>query len=144
MTPDAAPARWELFAHGADVGVRGIGDTCEAAFEQAALALTAIVTDPAGVRPRETVDIECRAAEPEAMLVDWLGAVIAEMSARRLVFCRFEVRFDDGRLRGHATGEPVDVARHEPAVEPKGATWSGLSVAQKPDGRWVAQAVVDV
>ena len=31
--------RAELFPHGADVGVRGIGPTRDAAFEQAALAL---------------------------------------------------------------------------------------------------------
>jgi tRNA nucleotidyltransferase (CCA-adding enzyme) len=36
----------ELFPHGADVGVRGIGPTSDAAFEQAALALTSAVTDP--------------------------------------------------------------------------------------------------
>jgi SHS2 domain-containing protein len=30
---------WELFAHDADVGVRGFGPTREAAFEQGAIAL---------------------------------------------------------------------------------------------------------
>ena len=33
---------WEHFAHGADIGVRGIGPTKEAAFEQIALALTGV------------------------------------------------------------------------------------------------------
>ena len=32
---------WEHFAHGSDIGVRGFGPSMEAAFEQAALALTA-------------------------------------------------------------------------------------------------------
>jgi len=44
-------ARWEHFDHGADVGVRGVGPTKEAAFEQIAVALTATITDPAAVRP---------------------------------------------------------------------------------------------
>ncbi len=39
--------RWEHFEHGADIGVRGIGPTPASAFEQAALALTAVITDPA-------------------------------------------------------------------------------------------------
>jgi len=34
---------WEHFAHGADIGVRGSGTTLGEAFEQAALALTAVV-----------------------------------------------------------------------------------------------------
>lgn len=35
--------RWEHFPHGADIGVRGFGPTMAAAFEQAALAMTAVV-----------------------------------------------------------------------------------------------------
>jgi len=35
---------WEHFSHDADIGVRGFGPSIEAAFEQAALAQTAVVT----------------------------------------------------------------------------------------------------
>src|SRR5512139_3851745 len=42
--------RWEHFEHGADIGVRGFGASVAEAFEQAALALTAVIADPAGVR----------------------------------------------------------------------------------------------
>ena len=41
-----ATAHWELFPHPADIGIRGIGPTREAAFAQAATALTAVITDP--------------------------------------------------------------------------------------------------
>jgi SHS2 domain-containing protein len=37
----------------------------------------------------------------------------------------------------------VDAARHQPAVEVKGATYTGLRVAPQ-NGGWVAQTVVDV
>ena len=47
-------------------------------------------------------------------------------------------------LRATAWGEPVVVARHRPAVEVKGATYTALCVARQPDGRWLAQTVVDV
>ena len=40
-------AQWEHYAHGADIGVRGIGPTVEEAFEQAAVALAGVITDPA-------------------------------------------------------------------------------------------------
>jgi SHS2 domain-containing protein len=46
-------------------------------------------------------------------------------------------------LTATARGEPVDVARHEPAVEIKGATYTALAVEQT-DGQWRAQCVVDV
>jgi tRNA nucleotidyltransferase (CCA-adding enzyme) len=65
------------------------------------------------------------------------------MATRRMLFARFAVVIDGHTLRGEAWGEPVDVARHQPAVEIKGATYTELRVAQE-DGRWIAQTVVDV
>jgi SHS2 domain-containing protein len=53
----------ELFPHGADVGVRGVGPTRNAAFEQAALALISVVTDPSKVTSKEAIDVTCGAPE---------------------------------------------------------------------------------
>jgi SHS2 domain-containing protein len=134
----------ELFPHGADVGVRGIGPTRTCAFEQAALALTSAVTDPASVAPQQAVEVTCEAPDDAYLLLDWLNALIYEMAVRRLVFGRFAVSIEGNRLHGWAWGEPVDRARHLPAVEPKGATLTALKVAAREDGAWVAQCVVDV
>ena len=136
--------RWEHFPHEADVGVRGFGRTRAAAFEQAALALTAAVADPADVEPCEAVAVTCAAPDDELLLVDWLNALVYEMATRRMLFSRFAVEIDGERLHGRAWGERVDVARHKPAVEVKGATYTSLRVAQKSDGIWIAQCVIDV
>jgi SHS2 domain-containing protein len=61
-----------------------------------------------------------------------------------MLFGRFQVVIEGQGLRGQAWGEPIDVAKHEPAVEVKGATYTALKVGQEPDGTWVAQCVVDV
>lgn len=135
----------ETFDHGADIGVRGYGATREAAFEQAARALTSIVTNPDDVRPETTVELSCRpCSDDDILLMDWLNAVIYEMTTRGLLFSRFEVQANDGGLRARACGEPVDVQRHQPAVEPKGATCTELQVRRNRDGFWRAQCVVDV
>ena len=136
--------RWEHFSHDADIGVRGISTAKAQAFEQAALAMTAVITDPVGIAPIEMVEVTCEAPDDELLLVDWLNALVFEMATRRLLFSRFEVRIDGHRLFGRAWGEPVNVARHEPAVEVKGATLTSLSVQLDADGQWVAQCVVDV
>jgi tRNA nucleotidyltransferase (CCA-adding enzyme) len=136
--------RWEHFEHEADVGVRGIGATPAQAFEQAALAMTAVITDPAGVLPRERVEIACENADRELLLTQWLNALVYEMATRRLLFSRFAVALDDGKLTAVAEGEAVEVVRHHPAVEVKGATLTELKVAREADGAWVAQCVVDV
>jgi tRNA nucleotidyltransferase (CCA-adding enzyme) len=140
----AAP-RWEHFAHGADVGVRGLGPSREAAFAEAARALTAAVADPDAVEPRQSVAIAVAAPDDEVLLLDWLNAVVYEMATRRMLFSQFDVTIVDHRLSATVRGEPVDVARHAPAVEVKGATFTELRVARDPaSGEWTAQCVVDV
>jgi SHS2 domain-containing protein len=137
-------ARWEHFSHGADIGIRGIGGTREQAFAAAATALTAVVTDSAQVAPREAVKIHVTAGDDETLLVGWLNELVYEMATRQYLFGRFEVRIEDGDLAATAWGEPVDVDRHQPAVEVKGATYTELKVVRMDDGAWLAQCVVDV
>ena len=136
-------SRWEHFPHGADIGVRGAAPTLDQAFEQAALALTAIVVEPEAVAPKEAVEFNCDAPDVEILLVDWLNAVIYEMATRRMLFGRFEVRIEGNLLRGMAWGEPMS-PELDLTVEPKGATYTSLAVRQDPDGAWTAQCVVDV
>jgi tRNA nucleotidyltransferase (CCA-adding enzyme) len=135
---------WEHFPHEADIGVRGIGSTKEAAFEQAGLALTAVITDLDSVAPAQAVSIACEAPDEELLLADWLNALVYEMATRKMLFSRFVVRFNDRSLHATAWGEPIEIARHQPAVEVKGATYTELSVKQDGQGRWIAQCIVDV
>jgi SHS2 domain-containing protein len=139
-----AQAGWEHFEHMADIGVRGFGATPEEAFAQAGLALTAVVTDPNQVALTERVEIElAHEGDLELLLVDFLNAVVYEMAVRSMVFGKFEVKIEPNRLRATLWGEQVDRAKHQPAVEVKGATYTELKVA-KEDGCWVAQCVLDV
>lgn len=135
---------WEHFEHDADIGVRGCGASVAQAFEQAACALTGVVTDLDRVRPQTGIRLRCSAPDLELLLADWLNALIYEMSTRRMLFSRFEVQIQDGQLQAMAWGEDVDTVRHQPAVEIKGATYTALSVSQDAQGQWCAQCVVDV
>ena len=137
-------AGWEHFEHGADIGVRGYGATPAQAFEHAALAMTAAITQPERIEAREAVPVACDGADIELLFTQWLNALLYEMATRRMLFGRFRVTLDGPHLRAVAEGEPVDVARHQPAVEVKGATLTALRVAREQDGTWVAQCVVDV
>ncbi len=139
---DTSHARWEHFSHDADIGVRGFGETLAQAFEQAALALTAVVTD-AEIGQHTAVSVTCSAPDPEFLLVEWLNAIIYEMAVRHMLFGRFAVTIEDTRLTATMWGEPVDRARHAPACEPKGATFTALRVAVD-GGLWSAACVVDV
>jgi len=143
MAGPVADAGWELFPHDADMGVRGFGETPEAAFEQAALALTAAITDVA-IAETDEVAVTCEAPDIELLFAEWLNAVIYEMATREMLFSRYSVSIKGLRLEGKLWGEAVDQARHKPGCEPKGATYTELHVAREPDGRWSAQCIIDV
>lgn len=143
-TPHESAATWAHFEHGADIGVRGVGDDPAEAFAQAARALTGVITDPDTVRDAVCVEIVCKEADTELLFVDWMNALIYEMATRRMLFSRFEVKIEGADLYARAWGEALEPGRHRPAVEIKGATYTELRVAPMPDGRWLAQCVVDV
>lgn len=136
-------ARWEHFPHGADIGIRGVGPTMASAFEQVALALTAVLTDPGSVASKEVVELACEASTADELLYDWIDTLIYEMSTRGMVFGAFKVAIESNRLKAQIHGERVDRVRHEPAIEVKGPTYTELRVARV-ENEWVAQCVVDV
>jgi tRNA nucleotidyltransferase (CCA-adding enzyme) len=135
---------WEHFSHQADMGIRGHGASKEEAFEQAALALTAVITDLDKVEPLTSVTVQREDTDDELLFAEWINALVYEMATRKMLFRRFRVAFAGHALIGEAWGEPVDVGKHQPAVEVKGATYTSLQVRQEPGGEWVAQCVVDV
>lgn len=136
--------RWEHFSHKADIGVRGFGEAKEIAFAQAALAATAVISEPGDIAPSERIHVTCEAPDDVLLLVDWLNALVFEMATRKMLFSRFEVRIEGHRLNAALWGEKIDLDRHQPCVEIKGATYTEARVFQVSDGTWVAQCVVDV
>jgi tRNA nucleotidyltransferase (CCA-adding enzyme) len=138
-----AGAAFALFPHDADLGVTGQGPTVEIAFEQAARAITAAITE-AEVAEKERVTLTCDAPDLDLLLVTWLNAVIGEMAVRSMLFGRFRVRIDGTHLSAELWGEPIDPPRHAPACEPKGATCAMAEVRQDAAGLWHARCIIDV
>ena len=136
--------QWEHLEHGADIGVRGYGDDPAEAFAHAAKAMSAVITDPELIEPRETIEVACEADDYDLLLLDWLNEIIYQMATRNMLFGRYEVRIDGHRLVARLHGETTDPGRHQPAVEIKGATMTELAVYRARDGRWVAQCIIDV
>lgn len=134
---------WEHFSHQADIGIKASADTLPGAFEQAAVGLTAIVTEPGNVEQTESIQIECLAKNSELLLVDWLNSIIYEMAVRKMLFGRFEVLIENLKLVAKIWGEKIDSQKHTPVVEPKAVTYNQLSVKNE-NGKWIVQCVIDV
>ncbi|CAM2948722.1 Archease [Legionella steigerwaltii] len=139
----SATKRWEHFSHESDIGVRGYGATMSEAFAMGALALTNVITCSQSVHPHKKVHITCEAPNQEILFVDWLNAIIYNMAIHNMLFREFDVTIKGLKLTAIIAGEPVDINRHQPAVEVKGATFTELKVYPS-NNIWVAQCVVDV
>ena len=135
---------WEHFHHQADIGIRGVGDTLDKAFEEGAVALMAVICSPDKVEPKKAVQIQCESNEKDLLFSDWINALIYEMDVRKMLFSRFEVHIQNHRLSATALGEKTDPDKHELAVEVKAATFMELKVYEDTNRQWVAQCVVDV
>jgi SHS2 domain-containing protein len=126
------------------MGIRGYGDTIEHAFAQAALAMTAVITDLEKIQPQKSLEVACQSHDLELLFVDWLNALVYHMSVEQMLFCHFDVKIDKDKLYATVWGEHVDRIRHEPAVEVKGATYTELKVNKTDDDLWLAQCIVDI
>ena len=132
----------DYFEHDADIGVIGCGSSVGQAFERAAAAMFAVMTDLAVVKRSVQVAFDFEEADLELALVIWLNRLLAEARARGLIFGHFQLRRDGDNWHGTAWGEPwrSDLER---GVEVKGATLTMLSVREW-EGQWEARCIVDV
>ena len=135
---------WEHYPHTADMGIRGFGVTREEAFAQAAMAMIAVSVNMETIKPEQQVEIFCEADDDELLFIAWLNSIIYEMATRKMLFSKFEVAANGKQLTGKAWGEKLDLNRHMPVVEIKGATYSDLKVQRDKDGTWIAQCIIDI
>ena len=141
-TAPASRYRYGYFDHEADVGIVGRGATLEEAYEAAAAATFALMTELRSVQCARTVNLSFEEADVELALVRWLNLLLAAAREHGLVFSMFALERDHVVWRGAASGEPWR-AGMERGTEVKGATLTMLAVRQTAAG-WEARCVVDV
>ena len=135
---------FETFDHTADLGLRIRAATLDELFVEAGLALfSAILEDPAAVRPDQQVTFSIAGTDREYLLFDWLKELLYRFDADHMLFRRFEAKVTDAGLTATTWGEPLDWDRHVLSHEVKAITYHGLTVEQTPDG-WQAEVIVDI
>ena len=138
----SAKLPYGYFDHDADIGIIGCGKTLERAFESAAQAMFAIMSDIAVLHSDVTAQIDFDEADVELALVTWLNLLLAHAREEQAVFGHFRLQREGDRWHGAASGQRWDESM-ERGVEVKGATLTMLSVRQQ-QGNWEARCVVDV
>ena len=141
---------FEFVEHTADLGVRVTAATLPALFEEAAVATTACLVDPASVRPHEAASVALEAPDAESLLVAWLNELLFRYDTARWLTARAAVRLEAAasgpgvRLSATIQGEPLDPARHAVEREVKAVTHHGLAVEHQADGTLAATVIYDL
>ncbi|MDX1295074.1 MAG: archease [Sulfurimonadaceae bacterium] len=133
---------YSYFEHDADIGIIGRGHSVEEAFESAAKAVFAIVSETVPEDPEQEVVFEFDEEDVEYALVRWLNFLIAYAQSDHLLLSCFELTREGKHWLGRAWGSPWHETMKR-GVEVKGATLTMLSVAEK-EGLWEARCIVDV
>lgn len=134
----------QIFEHGADVGVRGIGLTLEDAFAYAARAMFSLMLGrPLPKEGGYSLDVQARGFDLESLFVSWLNVLLSVADLNDLILCKFVPRLDGFELTGKIWGVPRSSFLEDLGVEVKGATFAEILV-KKTGPLWVAQCIVDV
>ncbi|MBP1738621.1 MAG: hypothetical protein H6Q48_914 [Deltaproteobacteria bacterium] len=136
--------RFEFVDHTGDLGVRVSGESLPRLFEQAAEALTFILTDPETIRIKKTRKLLLKAKTDEELLITWLNEFVYLFDTEGLLFKAFEVlSIHDHHLEALAQGEIYIEGRHPIKTAVKAATYHQLKISRH-QGVWTAQVIFDL
>ena len=120
------------------------GQTLPELFEQAAEALTFILTDPETIRIKKTRKLLLEAKTDEELLITWLNEFVYLFDTEGLLFKDFEVlSIHDHHLEALAQGEIYMEGRHPIKTAVKAATYHQLKI-ENHQGVWTAQVIFDL
>lgn len=133
-----APQGFTFVDHTADVAARLRGATLDDLFGAAAGALTAAMTVPEAVAPRQSRAVTLEAADLELLLVDWVGELLYLFETEQFLVAAARpsvAGHDRGwRVEAEISGETRDPARHPVKVLVKAVTFHGLRIERRADG----------
>jgi len=109
----------------------------EEAFSQAGLALFETMLDTKNVRPKTTEEIQTAGHDEKELLYNYLEELLLLFEIKQLALGNFTVNSitpiqGEIRLKGKASGEPYDRARHNGKVEVKGVTYHLMEIEKHP------------
>jgi len=129
---------FRFLEHTADAYVEAYGCSLEEAFENAAAALTDVMTELENVEPKVEESFVVEGQDEQALLYSWLEELLLGFELRGMLYSRFKVSkiektFDGFRLHAKAWGEPYNSERHLSKVGVKAVTYHKMEIIKEPE-----------
>ncbi len=140
-------AFYKFLDHTADVMFVAKAPTLKELFEQCALATEETMVDVSKVKQKVTEKILVEEKTIEQLLFSFLDELVFFKDYKQLMFSKFEIEVIDNpgkcELKCVATGEKLDMTRHDPKVDVKAVTMHLFKVEQVKEA-WKAQVILDI
>ena len=129
--------RFRFLEHTADAYIEAYGTSLEEAFENAALAMTDVMTEVEKVEGQNEETFMLEAQDEFAILYSWLEELLLEFELKGKLYSRFEIskirKTSRGfKLRAKAWGEAYVPKKHPSKVGIKSATYHQMEILKKP------------
>jgi len=130
--------RFEFLEHTADAYIAAYGKDLAEAFENAALAMTEVMTEADKVEPKIEEHIESEAEDEYALLYNWLETLIVKFEIEEMLFSKFKVlkleKTPSGfRLKAKVFGEKFNPQKHVSKVGIKAVTYHRMEIIKEAD-----------
>jgi len=128
--------RFEFLEHTADLYIAAHGKNLEDAFENAAYAMFEGMTDLSKVRPKLEESVQVDGQDEQALLYNWLEALLVKFDVSGNLYSRFKVEHIEKtpsgfRLKAKIRGEPFDATRHLSKVGVKAVTYHRMEIVKQ-------------
>jgi SHS2 domain-containing protein len=141
--------RFEFLEHTADLYVAAYGKSLEEAFENAACAMFEGMTDLEKVEPRLEESVEVKGQDEQALLYNWLEALLVKSDVTGNLYSRFKIlkikkTSSDFGLEAKIWGEPFDAKRHMSKVGVKAVTYHQMEIRREAKGAVTVRFILDI
>ena len=130
--------RFEFLEHTADLYIAAYGSSLEESFENAAYATFEGMTNVEQVQPLQKDTVEVEGYDEQALLYNWLEALLIKFDVIGNLYSRFKVegieKIAQGlKLKAHIWGESFNPKKHVSKVGVKAVTYHRMEIIKQPN-----------
>jgi SHS2 domain-containing protein len=135
---------YRVFDHTADLGIEVSGQTPEALFDHAALALFDLMVDAAGIPSTQCRNLVIEGSDRADLFVNFLREILYLFNGDGYVLTACRVSsIDEGRLTAEIRCGQYDARKHRVKKEIKAVTYHQAAVRKTAQG-WQGRVIFDV
>jgi SHS2 domain-containing protein len=141
--------RFEFLEHTADLYIAAYGSSLEEAFENAAYATFEGMTNIEQVQPLREDTVEVEGYDEQALLYNWLEALIVKFDLTGNLYSRFKItnmkKTSQGfKLKAQIWGEPFNPKKHVSKVGVKAVTYHQMDIIKDATGTVTVKFILDI